>query len=221
VRDQIFVGRDLAEALAAAGRTLGLAAESLRYVVIDGPSRGTASPEVRIAILMERPGASAPAGRDDDGPDRVRQALEALVEATGAELSAELIEDAAAVEVRLSGPGATALLEDGEETVRALDHLLRKMLQIGGDDRRFLLSCAGQGDVREAALRERAQELARAVLSDGQARETEPLNAYERRIVHLALSDVADVRTVGVGEGSERRVAIEPAAARADADGDR
>ena len=216
MRDQVFVGRDLAEALAVAGRTLGLAAESLRYVVIDGPSRGSATPEVRIAILMERPRASARPERDDGGPDRVRKALEALADATGAELTAELIEDTATVEVRLSGPGALALLEDGEETVRALDHLLRKMLQIGGDDRRFLLSCAGQGDLREAALRERAEGLARAVLSDGLPRETEPLNAYERRIVHLALSDVAGVRTVGVGEGSERRVAIEPAAARAD-----
>jgi len=208
VRDPVFVGRDLAEALATAGRTLGLATESLRYVVIDGPGRGLGMPEVRIAILMER--ATVPARPEPgvSGPDGIRASLEALAEATGLELTAELIEGTGTLEVRLTGPGARALLEDGDDTVRALDHLLRKTLQLGGDERRFSLSCEGQRDVREAALQDRAHELARAVLVDGQTRETEPLNAYERRVVHLALSEVAGIHTAGVGSGSERRVAI-------------
>ena len=208
MRDPVFVGRDLAEALATAGRTLGIAAESLRYVVIDGPGRAPGTPEVRIAILIERMPPPARVEPVASGTDGVREALEALAEATGVELTAELIEGADTIEVRLTGPGAQALLEDGEEAVRALDHLLRKTLQLGGDDRRFSLSCEGQRDFRETALRERAHGLASAVLADGQTRQTEPLNAYERRVVHLALSEVPGIRTMGVGSGSERRVAI-------------
>jgi len=210
MRDPVFVGRDLAEALATAGRTLGLATESLRYVVIDGPGRAPGTPEVRIAILMERSRPPAPAAVDRavSGPDGVREVLEALAQATGTELTAELVEGAGTVDVRLTGPGARALLEDGEETVRALDHLLRKTLLLGGDERRFSLDCEGHKDFRETALRERAHGLATAVLADGQTRQTEPLNAYERRIVHLALSEVPGIRTEGVGSGSERSVAI-------------
>jgi spoIIIJ-associated protein len=39
----------------------------------------------------------------------------------------------------------------------------------------------------------------------------EPLNAYDRRIVHLALQDMADIRTYSVGEGLDRRVTVAPA----------
>ncbi len=51
--------------------------------------------------------------------------------------------------------------------------------------------------------------LARA---DGQARTLEPMNAYERRIVHLALQHEPGLTTHSVGEGHERRVRIEPSA---------
>jgi spoIIIJ-associated protein len=38
----------------------------------------------------------------------------------------------------------------------------------------------------------------------------EPLNSYERRIVHMALQDEADVCTYSVGEGMDRRLTIAP-----------
>ena len=54
-------------------------------------------------------------------------------------------------------------------------------------------------------------ELAEQVLADGRARRTDPLNSYERRIVHVTLAEVRGVQTFSVGEGADRRVTVAPA----------
>jgi spoIIIJ-associated protein len=71
--------------------------------------------------------------------------------------------------------------------------------------------CEGFREQRDAALAEEARRLAEAVRADGAPRTTEPLNAYERRIVHLAIGEVAGVITYSVGEGAGRRVTVAPA----------
>jgi spoIIIJ-associated protein len=75
------------------------------------------------------------------------------------------------------------------------------------------LRLTGEGfrERRDQALAEEARRLAEAVRADGQPRAMEPLNAYERRVVHLALQDEPDVTTYSVGEGSARRVTVGPA----------
>jgi hypothetical protein len=47
----------------------------------------------------------------------------------------------------------------------------------------------------------------------------EPLNAYERRIVHLALQDAPGVTTFSVGEGRDRRVTVAPKSAAPPSEG--
>ena len=63
---------------------------------------------------------------------------------------------------------------------------------------------------RYRALADEARALAEDVRGDGQPRTTEPLNAYERRVVHIALTDEPGVSTRSVGEGAARRVTVAP-----------
>jgi spoIIIJ-associated protein len=60
-------------------------------------------------------------------------------------------------------------------------------------------------------LSEQAHALAAEVRADGKPRTTTPLNAYERRLIHVALSQVEGVVTYSVGEGADRRVTVAPA----------
>ena len=62
MRDQVFSGDSIEEALAAAARTLGLPREKLRYVVLDPGkpgARGLSATPARIAILHDDPQAAA------------------------------------------------------------------------------------------------------------------------------------------------------------------
>ena len=112
----------------------------------------------------------------------------------------------------LAGPACELLLGDEAAGLRALEHLLQRIWGRGDEPRRLRVDCAGYRERRDEALRVQAHALAVAVRQDGVARTTDPLNAYERRVIHVTLDAESGVRTYSVGEGRDRRVTVAPAA---------
>ena len=226
--DPVFTGQDVADAVAAAARSLGLEAARLRYVVLDAGRPGglgvSASP-ARIAVLLERrpageprPAPASPARAQGDaqpaGPrvgdvrSDIRGLVRVFAEAATVDLSAEVEQGPDGLRVRLQGGGCALLLEEEGEVFRALEHILQRAFRDRLDSGRLAVECEGYRDHRDGRLRERALELARAVETDGKARRTEALNSYERRIVHMVVSERPGLETYSVGEGADRRVTI-------------
>jgi len=220
MKDQLFSGRDVAEALAAASRAIGVPLDSLRYVVLEAGrpgALGLGEVAARIAVLLDQSGPAPPAtgparGAPTDAPAGLRAVVGAVSEAVGADLTLELAEAGGDLRAGLTGSACELLLADDAAALRALEHLLQRVWARGDDPRRLRVDCAGYRERRDEALRARAHALAAAVRQDGVARTTEPLNAYERRVVHLALDAASGVRTYSVGEGRDRRVTVAPAA---------
>jgi spoIIIJ-associated protein len=222
MKDQMFAGASIEEALAQAERRLGLPRAKLRYVVLDPGRpgvRGLSATPARIAVLVQdevpavRPSREAipAAGLPAHPVPLLLEILRALEEALDEPLGIEVREDDdQGLAVRIEGGGRRWLLEDGGAPLAALDHILRRVLQARGHSTRLTLWCEGWRERRDAALRERTLELARAVREDGQPRRLEPLNAYERRIVHMAVAELGGLSTFSDGEGHERFVTITP-----------
>lgn len=233
MKDPVFAGPDVPSAVDAAADALGVAAETLRYVVLDpgaagGPGRSPSS--ARIAVLMGAPPAPkspapkastlaqslpgpAPAAPPAD-PEAVRATITSLVaelgRATGLTLSVVFEErDADTLVARLSGPGDFLLAEDGER-LQALEHLFQRVAA-DGLEQRLVVDAEGYRAAREGRITAKAIALAAEVRRTGTPRETGPLNSYERRLVHVALAEQAGIRTFSVGEGASRRVTIAPA----------
>jgi spoIIIJ-associated protein len=217
VRDRVFAGRDVTEALAVAATALGLPAIALRYVVLDAGSsggRGLLPTPARVAVLLEERAAPRPAGGPPTDPRAaIVETVRSLGEAAGLETSAEVEEqpDAVLVHVRSSDPQFLAGPDGRGAVLYALEHLLQRSFGTAFATP-LRVRCPDFREQRDAALAEEARVLAREVRGDGRPRTTEPLNAYERRVVHLALSGEPDVTTYSVGEEGARRVTVAPAA---------
>lgn len=227
MKDRLFSGPDVDEALAVAAASLGVPRAELRYVVLDAGTaggRGLKPTPARIAVLLrepsgpapprERPGApSPPEERPADPRAGLRETVRAVAEAGGLEVEAEIEESEGAVVVRLRGPDVTFFLgpEGRGDVLRATEHLLQRLYGAMLQPRPLRLTGEGFRERRDEALAEEARRLAEAVRADGQPRAMEPLNAYERRVVHLALQDEPGVTTYSVGAGSARRVTVGPA----------
>ena len=221
MKDRVFSGLEVADALAAAGSALGLPAETLRYVVLEAGrpgGLGVSPTPARIAVLLDD--APAPPSREPAPPRLsgdpragIRAVVRALGEAAGIDLAAEIEEGEQGLRVHLGGKDRGFFLEEGGEVLRATEHLLMRMFARDVAPRGILVDCEGYREQRDEALRATARELAAAVTADGKARTSPALNAYERRIVHLALAEVKGVVTFSVGEGGDRRVTVAPAGA--------
>jgi len=226
VKDRVFSGPDVEEALAVAAASLGLPRAGLRYVVLDPGSpggRGLMPTPARVAILLEaaapsRPHApSAAAAPVVDPRAGLRATVRAVVEAGGLDVDAEIEEDAAAVVVRLRGRDLAFFFgEDGRgEVLRATEHLLQRLYGAALQPRALRLVAEGFQERRNEALAEEARRIAAEVRRDGEPRTLAPQNAYERRVVHVALQDEPGVTTYSVGEGPGRRVTVAPRGASA------
>jgi spoIIIJ-associated protein len=113
--------------------------------------------------------------------------------------------------VDFSGPDAPLLLDRGGELLRALELLGLEMLRLpSGEHEKISFDCQGQRAIRIQELRTAASVAAEKVRRTGVPYEFSPMSSRERRIVHLALRDEADLLTQSEGEGMRRCLVVYP-----------
>jgi spoIIIJ-associated protein len=113
--------------------------------------------------------------------------------------------------VELSGPDSPLLLERGGELLRALELLALEMLRLTGNEHeKICFDCMNQRAMRLEELRLAAGVAAERVRKTGMPYEFAPMSSRERRIVHLALRDHADLHTESQGEGGRRCLVVYP-----------
>jgi spoIIIJ-associated protein len=114
------------------------------------------------------------------------------------------------VSVRIDSAGSDGLLIGRRgDTLSAIQHLVTRMVNKDNACRiQVVVDVGGYKQRRESQLENLAKSLASKVESSGQQVLTEPLNASERRVIHITLSDNPAVRTETLGDGLMKKVAV-------------
>ena len=111
--------------------------------------------------------------------------------------------------IRLDGEKLGALIGRRGETMESLSYLASLVAnRLEGDYIKLGLDVAGYRDKRESDLTALAQRIGAKVRRTGRSFAMEPMNPYERRIIHSAISKMEGVRSESKGEGRDRRVVI-------------
>jgi spoIIIJ-associated protein len=135
-------------------------------------------------------------------------ALKFTIRPAGAELAAQ----PPGYVVDFTGPDTPLLLESNAALLDAFEFLAHKSIRL--DEalyHRVVFDCEGYRRVREEELKMTATLAAERVMGRGEPFPLNPMNARDRRVIHLALKDESRVRTESRGEGASRRVVILPA----------
>ncbi len=140
-----------------------------------------------------------------------REALERLIGGIGIEarVEAELRDGAAHLEVL--SPELGILIGRRGETLDALEYLVDRIVNRPPEERiRVVVDAEGYREKMADQLRAMATRLAKRAMRIGEPVVCKPMNARDRRHVHMALKDVEGVETLSEGEGAFRRVVISP-----------
>lgn len=107
--------------------------------------------------------------------------------------------------------GAQVFVGQNQRALRALAHLVEIYLKRTlGVDVSVQLDADGYRERRRVELRELAFRLAEEAVREQKKIVLDPMEPYERKAIHEALSNFPRVRTYSEGQGEERRVVIEP-----------
>ena len=109
----------------------------------------------------------------------------------------------------LEGEHLGAIVGRRGETLDALQYLTTLVANRGeGDYQRITLNIGDYREKREKTLRSLARRMANQAVKTGRNMTLEPMNPYERRIIHTAVQDVKGVTSWSVGEEPNRKVVI-------------
>ena len=110
--------------------------------------------------------------------------------------------------INLEGDGAEALLARRGEGLQALQHIVDSAFRRQLGDERLLIDCMGFRRGKDNELRQMAKFLAEKAKTSGIEQSIGPLNAYERRLVHLAVAEIPGVTSESIGDAAVKTVTI-------------
>jgi len=158
---------------------------------------------------------------DEERPDQ-KEDLEAVAEIaqkTSEEIISYVVDDATVtvekypdvIKVRIDAGNAAILIGKHGRTLDALQFIIRKIVRKRTDSKvRISFDVEGYRDRRKASLTQMALRLGEKVKRSGKPATISPMNAYDRRIVHIALKDDTSVKTQSKGGGLFRKLVILP-----------
>jgi spoIIIJ-associated protein len=115
------------------------------------------------------------------------------------------------ISLRIEASNPAILIGRHGKTLDALQYIVRKIVrkQLNAKER-ISFDVGGYRDRRKESLTQLALRLGAKVKRSGRPATINPMNAYDRRIVHIALKDDASVRTQSKGGGAFRKLVILP-----------
>ena len=163
-----------------------------------------AAPAVKPAVQSE-PGEEV----DDEKAQAIKKFLAGLLQQMEVEAQVKVyLPEKGRYKVILEGENIGGLIGRRGETLDAIQQLTSYSVNRTGGRARIQLDAEGYRDKREQSLQHLAQKVAGKVVKYRRSVTLEPMNAYERHVIHTALQDVPGVMTYSTGTDPNRRVIV-------------
>jgi len=196
-------GKNVEEALKKALDEFNTSIDNVEYEVLEAGSKGLFS-------IIGAKRAKIKVSRKNNYIDRAKEFMSNIL--SGMDLEAEIFitEQDDIIRVNLSGKKMGLVIGYRGETLDSIQYLLSLIVNKDHNipHKKVILDTENYRSKREATLKEVAAKYANKVIRNRKKLKLEPMNPYERRIIHSALQDDKYVVTYSEGEEPFRRVVI-------------
>jgi spoIIIJ-associated protein len=137
--------------------------------------------------------------------------LREILERMGVDAEVSAFDDGERIILDAHGSESGLVIGKKGATLDALQYLVNRIVfKKPGEAAGITVDAEGYRGRREDSLTDLARRLADKAIRSGRPVPVEPMNAHDRRVVHMALADHPEVTTESEGEGMARRVVIFP-----------
>ncbi|MCS4482584.1 protein jag [Clostridium botulinum] len=198
-----MTGKTIEEAINHGLKELNTSKDKVEIKVIDEGSKGF------LNFIGTRP-AKIEIKLKKDYEKEVRDFLESILKSMDVEAKISIKEKKDVIKIDLSGPDMGIIIGYRGETLDSLQYLVSLVINKDQscDYKRVILDTENYRDKREETLKKLARRLGHKVRETGRPVKLEPMNPYERRIIHSELQNNNYVETYSEGEEPFRKVVI-------------
>ncbi len=206
-KELIVTAKTVEEARAKAAAELGVAEEEIEFTVLEEAKRGffgLGATDAKVSAAYTVKGAEL-------ALDFIRKVIADMqLEGLQVEMKDGTNDDKL---ITVDGEGAGLLIGHHGETLDSLQYLanLAANKKIKGEKHEYVkitLDVEGYRAKREEALRALARRMAAKVIKGKRSVMLEPMNPYERRIIHSEVQGIAGVSTNSIGSDNNRRIVM-------------
>ena len=202
MKEIIATGKTVDLAIEEACQQLGVPREKAEFEIIDLPKKGlfglkTYPAKVRVFVK-------------EDKAEMAVEYISSILRAMGAQsFSATPSLEGENLHITLQGDDLGFVIGRRGETIDAIQYLTSLAVnRLDGDYMRITIDSGNFREKREKTLESLAKRLARNVVRSGRSVTLEPMNPYERRIIHATVSTIEGATSSSIGEEPNRRVVI-------------
>lgn len=214
-------GKTIEEAINKACAELNAPREDLEIEVLSNGSSGflglVGAKKALIRATLKSSTEKSPsldpasASSSDSLAEKAQKTLKEILSFLGMEAKIQIKDEPDRLRISFKGDGSGLLIGRQGQTLDALEYLVNKIVHKGAEDKKKIVVDTENYRVRrEEALIKLAKRMGEKAKRTGKPVTMSPLNAQERRIVHLALQNDKALRTHSKGTGLYRKIVISP-----------
>lgn len=199
-----MTGKTVEDAVKNALNELKVTEDKIEYEVLEEGSKGLfkiiGAKPAKISVKVKR-----------DYIFEAKTFLRDVLNSMGIKAEIRIKEENEAVKITLTGPDMGILIGYRGETLDSLQYLVSLVVNKGHETayKRVVLDTENYRSKREETLKRLAQKVAGTVRRNGKLIRLEPMNPYERRIIHSTLQEDRFVQTYSEGDEPYRRVVVD------------
>lgn len=203
--EQIFTAKTVDEAIEEGLNALGITLDEAEITVLEEGKKKLFG-SVKAKVQIKKKGSDA---------RRAADFIDGLLKILDIDAVSEVVDEDENIKIEIKTQSSSKVIGKRGDVLDAIQCIAGAVANTGRDEyKKVVVDCENYRTQREETLKKLADKLAKKAIETGRKVVLEPMNPYERRIIHSALASYENVKTVSEGREPARYIAVIPDGAK-------